>query len=400
MTNFFVKKSNRIQRISWIIILTLWICLIPSPVFVSAESKLNMYAKSYALTDGWTNRLLVGKSEKEPLANASTTKILTCIIALENTDLEEKVTIRKNAAMQPKVRWGLQEGEIIKMKDLLYGLMLESYNDCAVAIAEHIGGSEEGFALLMNQKAKEIGCCDTYFVTANGLDKETEQGFHHTTAYDLCKIMAYCAWESPKKDEFLKITRTAQYGDFYNKNALLKQMDGLLSGKTGFTAKAGYCYVAAYEKNGKRFCIVLLACGWPNNKHYKWHDAKLLLNFAKENYSLYQSKRKTVHKFIFVDGFEGRSDFLSLNKKSKIELCGSKQQEYLLMADHEKMHESIVLKPNIKLPLEKNRILGRYDLYVEDTLIESIPLKCKETCVAWDFESIFFVILRQFFDLK
>ena len=174
------------------------------------------------------------------------------------------------------------------MKDLLYGMMLESFNDCAYAIAEHVGGSTEGFAKLMNEKANEIGCLGTYFITPNGLDAENDISFHHSTAGDLCVIMSYCAWKSPKSTQFLEITQTMQYtfetkeGQmvFSNHNRLLKETDYCISGKTGFTTKAGYCYVAAVEKDGRRMCLSLLGCGWPNNKNYKWADAKSLVEYA------------------------------------------------------------------------------------------------------------------------
>ena len=104
-----------------------------------------------------TRRLLYGKNMRDSMANASTTKILTCIVALEKADINDTVTISQNAASQPAVKLGLVAGNSYNMKDLLYGMMLESFNDCAYAIAEHVGGSTEGFAKLMNEKANEIG---------------------------------------------------------------------------------------------------------------------------------------------------------------------------------------------------------------------------------------------------
>ena len=130
----------------------------------SQQANLSMYSKSYALLDADTGRLLVGKEEDNPMSNASTTKILTCIVALENCDLQDVATVSANAASQPRVRLGMKEGEQYPLKDMLYGLMLESYNDCAVVIAEHVAGSVEAFADMMNKKASEIGCKDTYFI--------------------------------------------------------------------------------------------------------------------------------------------------------------------------------------------------------------------------------------------
>ncbi|MBR4026907.1 MAG: D-alanyl-D-alanine carboxypeptidase, partial [Lachnospiraceae bacterium] len=187
MKRNFCKNKSSILLCIFLIIYYLLL-----PIETNANENLGLYAYAYALTDGVTGRVLEGEDENVPMANASTTKILTCIVTLEHGNLEDMVTVSKNAVTQPKVRLGMTEGNTYPLLDLLYGLMLESYNDCAVAIAEHIAGSVEAFAELLNQKAKEIGCKDTYFITPNGLDAEDEHGFHHTTASDLCQMMAYC----------------------------------------------------------------------------------------------------------------------------------------------------------------------------------------------------------------
>ena len=143
--------------------------------------------------------------------------------------------------------------------------MLESHNDTAVAIAEYVAGSVQHFAVQMNERAAELGCLDTHFVTPNGLDKSDEGGAHQTTAYDLSRIMAACI----QNDKFLKITQTVSKtissidGTFQatlnNHNALLSMVEGVISGKTGFTAKAGYCYVGAYRKEDRTYTFALLA---------------------------------------------------------------------------------------------------------------------------------------------
>lgn len=253
-----------------------------------AVNEPKLHAVSAALYDADDETFIYGRNMRDSMANASTTKLLTCIVALEKADINDTVTISQNAASQPEVKLGLVAGNSYNMKDLLYGMMLESFNDCAYAIAEHVGGSTEGFAKLMNEKANEIGCLGTYFITPNGLDAENDISFHHSTAGDLCVIMSYCAWKSPKSTQFLEITQTMQYtfetkeGQmvFSNHNRLLTETDYCISGKTGFTTKAGYCYVAAVEKDGRRICLSLLGCGWPNNKNYKWADAKSLVEYA------------------------------------------------------------------------------------------------------------------------
>lgn len=175
---------------------------------------------------------------------ASTTKIMTCILALESSIMDSEnqiVTVSDQAAAQPKVHLGMVAGERFYLKDLLYSLMLESHNDSGVAIAEAVAGSVEKFADLMNQKARTIGCYSTYFITPNGLDAADSNGIHHTTAEDLARIMRYCIMNSKKQEDFLTITRTETYQfqdvegkrsfSCYNHNAFLNMMDGALSGK-------------------------------------------------------------------------------------------------------------------------------------------------------------------------
>lgn len=264
---------------------------------IASEVKLSdndLHALSAVLMDGSNGRVLYDKAGEEVRANASTTKILTCILALEYGDPDDIVIVSSYAAKMPDVQLNIREGEEYRLKDLLYSLMLESHNDSAVAIAEHIGGSVEAFADLMNQKAKDIGCTNTHFITPNGLDAKDEHGIHGTTAEDLARIMRYCIRESPKREQFLAITRTASYAftnvggtrsfSCNNHNAFLNMMDGVLTGKTGFTGSAGYCYVGALERDGKLLIVALLGCGWPGNKTYKWADTKKLMNYGLTNY--------------------------------------------------------------------------------------------------------------------
>lgn len=256
--------------------------------------KMELFAKAAVLLDADSGRILYSKNGTTAMANASTTKILTCILALEYCELNTVVTASNRAAAAPKVHLGMHEGQCFYMKDLLYALMLESYNDCAIAIAEYIAGSVEAFAEIMNHKAREIGCKDTYFITPNGLDATDSNGFHHTTAADLALIMRYCIHISEKSEEFRTITaaRTYQFCEIengtsysvYNHNAFLDMMQGAFSGKTGFTGNAGYCYVGALNRDGKTLIVALLACGWPNNRTYKWSDAKKLMTYGLENF--------------------------------------------------------------------------------------------------------------------
>ena len=267
------------------------------------EEPQNLYALSACLMDADSGRVLFEKDGTTHRANASTTKILTLILTLERADLDDIVTVSERAARQPEVKLGMHTGEQYRLEDLCYSLMLESHNDSAVAIAEHVGGSVEGFAALMNEKAQEIGCEQSHFITPNGLDDSDETDFHGTSAIDLARIMSYCILRSPSKGEFLNITRTADYsfGDVsgkrhfscYNHNAFLHMMDGVLSGKTGFTGDAGYCYVGALQRDGCTFVVALLGCGWPNNKTYKWKDCQKLFSYGIDNYE-YRTLRREI----------------------------------------------------------------------------------------------------------
>ena len=246
------QKRKKAGLKTWILaVLTavMLTCLAPWETVRAEETNLDLYARGAVLMDADSGRVLYGKEEDVALPMASTTKIMTCILALEHGNQEDEVEISSLAASQPQVRLGVTKGDSFYLKDLLYSLMLESHNDAAVAIAEHVGGSVEGFAEMMNDKAEEIGCLDTHFITPNGLDAvemiDGREQRHSTTARDLALIMRYCIMTSPQKEAFLEITRTPAYGfanrqgsrsyNCVNHNAFLTMMDGALSGKTGFT---------------------------------------------------------------------------------------------------------------------------------------------------------------------
>lgn len=326
---------------------------------------ISLYASAAVLMDADSGRVLYGKNADTPMAMASTTKIMTCIQILEHADPEETLTVSAYAAGMPKVKLYIKQGEEYRVEDLLYSLMLESHNDAAVALAEHVGRKylpeelrekpvseytvEESrmavaaFAALMNAKAVELGCENTWFITPNGLDAtetitlqdgSTVQKEHCTTAAELARIMAYCIRESPQKDAFLRITRAASHSFFANgrdfscnnHNAFLSMMDGALSGKTGFTNKAGYCYVGALERDGKTFVVSLLACGWPNNKTYKWSDTRELMEYGLEHYSyksfLDEGTRFDEKLLQPVPVRNGQTDILGATAYTGIEVAG------------------------------------------------------------------------------
>lgn len=299
--------------------------------------ELMLYAQGAVLLDADSGRVLYGKNETTPMAMASTTKIMTCILVLENAKVDETVSVSAYAATMPKVKLYVKCGEHYTVRELLYSLMLESHNDAAVVLGEYIGGKllddtgeisehtgEESkaalhrFAQAMNEKAEEIGCEDTWFITPNGLDatetltlpdQSTLEKEHHTTAKDLAWILRYCIKASPQRDLFLEITGTQDYSftengrsfQCHNHNAFLQMMDGAFTGKTGFTNKAGYCYVGALKRDGKCLIVALLACGWPNHKTYKWSDSRELFTYGLENY---------MYRRLEEEPFSGREQLL------------------------------------------------------------------------------------------
>lgn len=402
--------------------------------FVYAESPsesilepTGLYAQAAVLMDADSGRILFAKNGQEERAMASTTKIMTCILALECGNLDQTVTASANAAKQPKVRLGVREGQEFVLRDLLYSLMLESHNDSAVVIAEAVGQTVEGFADMMNAKAEELNCNHTYFITPNGLDSADETGKHHTTAEDLARMMKYCIMDSPQKEVFLEITRTPvyQFSDksgersyvCNNHNAFLQMMEGALSGKTGFTSEAGYCYVGALESQGRTFVVALLACGWPNNKGYKWADTKKLMAYGMEYFhykNVYQDLQ--FEPIEVVDGIpegnalSGKSfvtveqhipaELAAEDKKQKIWKNGSDIKEngtnrieirWLLRDDEEvRIEQSIPEK--LTAPVEKGEEVGIIRVLLNGEEQCSYPIVTAENVskrsFSWCFEKV------------
>ena len=258
--------------------------LLATPVF-AAEPKVA--AQGAALIDGKTGRVLWEKNGETPLAMASTTKIMTAILVLENCGLEETVTISKNAAHQPEVHMDLKEGEEWRLGDLLSAMMLRSYNDAAVALAEHCSGSVEAFCAEMTEKAAELGAQDTVFGSPNGLDSHLSEDAHHSTACDMAKIAAY-ALENETFRQIIaqpEISVTDLEGKHpchvTNADRFLKEYRGALGVKTGYTNRAGHCFVGAAERDGVLLVSAVLGSGWGDGgKEKKWTDTKALMNYA------------------------------------------------------------------------------------------------------------------------
>lgn len=379
------------------------------------KEDLNLYATAAVLMDGDSGRVLYGKKEDTPLPMASTTKIMTCILALELGDLKQEVTFSSYASGMPDVQLNAREGENFYLEDLLYSLMLESHNDSAVAIAEAIGGNVEGFAALMNEKAKEIGCRNTTFITPNGLDAETtdESGkklVHSTTAADLAAIMRYCIRDSAQKEAFLQITRTQSYSfsdlsgkrtfSCTNHNAFLNMMEGALSGKTGFTGNAGYCYVGALERDGKTFIVALLACGWPNNKSYKWSDTKKLMQYGLEHYE-YRNvlEEKELADVPVRDGIPaGGALYEQASSGLQIDY-GTDRELQILLSEEESVRIEYECPTVLEAPVRAGDQVGKAVYSLEGETLAEYPVLVEDTVEKMDFYWYFYQVIARFLPL-
>lgn len=366
-----------------------------------AEEPKQLYALSAVLMDGDSGRVLYEKNGETPLANASTTKVLTCIVALESAPGDDYVQVSQNAVSQSEVKLGLQKGEQYYLEDLLYSLMLKSHNDTAVAIAEHCGGTVEGFARMLNRKAKQIGCEDTYFITPNGLDAEDENGKHHTTAKDLALIMRYAI----RNRTFLHIAQTRDYTfseitgkrtfSVHNTNALLDRMKGVLAGKTGYTSQAGYCYVCAWEKEGRTFIVSLLGCGWPNHKNYKWSDTEKLLSFGDYNfdYKTYWQEPQT-KRILVTDGAADNWDMgVEVYLRGKCSVTAEDRKKEILLRKGETVTCRTEIPSKVTAPVVKGEKLGRIAYYLDGKLIDAYPVYAEKSVekisFKWYAEKVF-----------
>ena len=252
-------------------------------VFTANAGALSLSAESAILIDADSGRVLYQKNAFVRLPMASTTKIMTALVAIESGNIDRAVKIDNRARGVEGSSIYLADGEVLSMRDLVYALLLASANDAAAAIAFEISGSIEDFAILMNQKADELGLTSTHFVNPHGLRAEE----HYTTAYDLAKITA----EALKNEIFLeicssktkKIPLNVNEGTRYltNHNKLLRSYNGCIGVKTGFTKKSGRCLVSGAEKNGLSFIAVTL------NAPDDWNDHKAMLDLA---FSLYEKR--------------------------------------------------------------------------------------------------------------
>ena len=411
-----MKGKRVIRRRMKAFVLTVFFFLLSVCNVIMAEAEENsdeitaseLYARSAVLMDADSGRILFAKNGEEKLAMASTTKIMTCILALENGSMSDQVSVSSNAASQPAVRLGMREGQKFFLEDLLYSLMLESHNDSAVAVAEHIGGSVEGFASMMNQKAMELECTDTYFITPNGLDAEDETGFHHTTAENLARIMRYCIMESGKREDFLKITQTQEHdfsdcegnGSYQcrNHNLFLQMMEGALSGKTGFTADAGYCYVGALQKDERTFIVALLACGWPNNKGYKWSDTRKLMEYGLDNYEYRQIDISMDTGSVLVEN--GAAGRFPGTEAAELKVEVNAEPFRVLLRRDEDVNVFCDLPEKIQAPVERGQKIGTMTCSLDGIELKTYPLTAAKSMEERTFQLCLCYIRDAFFNVS
>lgn len=392
------------------------------------ETSLELHAASAVLMDAQSGRILYEKDGHRIMPMASTTKIMTCILALEYGNLSDYAKASSYAAGMPKVKLGVQAEEYYVLEDLLYSLMLESHNDAAVVIAEHLAGSTEAFADMMNQKARDIGCFDTFFITPNGLDASATdaQGItrtHSTTAADLAKIMSYCIMYSPQKEKFLEITRTASKTiqsykakdgtytgtgrtfSLNNHNAFLTMMDGALSGKTGFTNNAGYCYVGSLKRDNRTYVVALLACGWPNHKTYKWSDTKQLMNYGLENYQRHELSEYSydISQLSPIPVTNGQTNHIGQTactgiktEKRESDIDSLPASDSVLLKSDEHIRVECEIKPSLRAPVSAGTEVGCIKYLLGNELWHVEYILTTEDIPAIDFPWCFSQILTLF----
>ncbi len=345
----------------------------------STNKEPDVKALGAVLIDFDSGRILWGKNINKPLAMASTTKIMTAILALEKGNLDDTVVVSKRAAIAPKVKMELKEGEKIKLEYLMYALMMQSSNDAAVAIAEHICGSVEEFCAEMTKKANEIGAKDTVFITPNGLDS----GDHHSTAYDMALIARYAL----NNDEFVKIINTREISfkssvksySVINKNRLLSEYKGADGVKTGFTGKAGHCFVGSVKRDNLRLISVVLGSGWgTSGKEQKWKDTKKILDYGFDNFE---------YRTILNEGDEIGNIEVKRAKEKSVDICyGQSMTVCMKKGDN---NPEIVKKVQdfVLAPAEEGMKVGKAEAFIGNEKVGEVDIILKSSIERHDFKS-------------
>lgn len=319
---------------------------------------LNINSRAAIIYDRNSKEVIYGKNENEKRKMASTTKIMTAIVVIENGKLEDTVIVSKKAAGTGGSRVGLKVGDKATVSDLLYGLMLCSGNDAAVCLAEYCGGSVEGFAELMNNKANELNLINTHFVTPHGLDNDA----HYTNAYELAVLSDYAL----KNNVFSNIVGTKNYTitingnprNISNTNELLGNYSGVYGIKTGFTNGANRCIVTACKKDNLDIIVVVLGA---DTKKFRTKDSVKLINYAFENFEDIDIKEKIKTEFNNWKKDNEKNVYINKGIKNNVNL-NIQTPENTYITVNKKDKEDIKIDINalnyIEAPIKENQIIG------------------------------------------
>lgn len=340
---------------------------------VSDEPVLN--SRKCVVYDRISKTIIYGKNENVKSAMASTTKIMTAIVVLENTDLNQEVVVSKKAGGTGGSRLGLRAGDKVRIEDLLYGLMLRSGNDAAVALAEHVGGSVQGFAELMNNKAVALGLKCTHFVTPHGLDDSN----HYTTALELAKLSDYAMCnEKFAKIVGTKITTITVNGiprQIANTNELLGVLNGVVGIKTGFTNNAGRCLVTETKRNGMDIITVVLGA---DTKKFRTQDSVKLIEYTCAKYKMKNIEEKIQEEFENWKNINaGRISIKKAKQNEKLNLIIKEiniKQLPLKEGQIEKIQYQINCLTQFDAPVENNIKIGTILVKIDEKIIESIDI--------------------------
>ena len=341
----------------------------------SAEpDEISLDSRIALIYDRASGRILYEKNGNKQTPMASTTKIMTAIVVLENANLKDVVTINSKAAGTGGSRLGLKKNDKITVNDLLYGLMLRSGNDAAIALATHVGGSVEGFAEMMNNKAKELGLVNSHFVVPHGLDNAG----HYTTAYELAKMADY-ALNIDKFKEIVSTRNTTIYINGYakainNTNQLLGSVSGVYGVKTGFTNGAGRCLVTACKRDDLDVITVIIGA---NTTKQRTSDTIKLIQYAYNNFEIVNIKEIINNKFEqWREINEGRI-YVNKGIKNQLELY-LEEMEFETMAVEKENVDKIDIEVNsifyLEAPVAKHQIIGNLQVIVNNEKIDILNI--------------------------
>ena len=368
---------------------------------ISNIPKIN--ARHAVIYDRASSTILYGKSENEQCKMASTTKIMTAIVVLEKVqNLDEFVTISKKAAGTGGSRLGLSTNDKITVKNLLYGLMMRSGNDAAVALAEYVGGSIEGFSILMNDKASSLLLENTHFVTPHGLDNDD----HYTTAYELAKLTDYAL----SNKTFAKIVNTQSHTIYINNspqtlsntNELLGNLNGVYGVKTGFTNGANRCLVTSCKRGNLDIICVVLGC---DTKKDRTKDSINLINYIFDNYTMVNVENIILKDFNNWKIHHLNSFTINKGISSRVDLeLNISEIPYSNIAINKNsvdtISTSITFNPYFEAPLPYNTILGKLVLKINDTEYFEINISNKNEIKKKNFFDYWFYFIVNYFNIQ